>query len=919
MKLFKALVSSRRKTVYILALTSFIVLASIHVNVSTMGADREIINGITKGPGAHARIDLSVAFYDEELEGKLISLMDSYADQGVSYERQTYVPLTLSYEDALPIGENPNNYNDSLFRRGHDISSGLIHNNTSDGLSYTAVKGKPVDQLADHEIAVPYNLLKEYGLSIEDALGKEIDAGVYVNLTAVVFKQNTPGCVLENGEMNWHNSDTTLNDKCYDFIPSESESELPLTVASVVTDLSMSKMVAGDDFKPGFEFFESDNSESGYFIVNETTYQEMMYDRYTTVDFEIEKLTREVANYEIEPSGIASTKNFEELSNYLGGEFLLEDYNYNIRYDHYTRALEDQLAQDIGRIKRSVSSHESIFRLETLSERLDKEPMVSGVLKVVSTYVLMGVLISSFYSFYIHFSNQLKTSTKEISSLLMTGVSWLRIVFVYFIELCVVTLLAVLGFSILSFTMSQINMNPLLFTQSFSAYFQTLKYALVFFTLIFVLIVIKLYPFRKNVLMRFKSGSKTRIKWTGLTHQSMIRQLSLKRMFTYLTSTLGYALSISLVVLMIVLAFSTGSHIKNVYSKDTFGIHFDYMVFPLANGESVEEGWETFYGAESFTEDQALIFKKTGILFMDHSLWEGNTNFYKSSEIVFVNEIAPFVDLQSGAFPSHYSEIASESSAFDQEALVSRRHIDRRDAKVAVKNKVSSRVEDSYLFYYESVYSYYEDAYTIHGTVNALYNNGWVVYGYQPAYVNLEGELDFDLTDQFVLNLKDDVNPKEFEAWLDDRGVQYLSYDPLVESFQKNNDAMNATSIYISLSVLILMVVLLIINLSGLVFSVKLDNREDDLLFARMGMSSRLLKSMDRLVLILRSLVSIVFFVVLLVFVYPKFFDSLLGAFGLYSMPGSILVPVLTVLGGVSIVLIALYLFLGRPRKLKVK
>ena len=115
------------------------------------------------------------------------------------------------------------------------------------------------------------------------------------------------------------------------------------------------------------------------------------------------------------------------------------------------------------------------------------------------------------------------------------------------------------------------------------------------------------------------------------------------------------------------------------------------------------------------------------------------------------------------------------------------------------------------------------------------------------------------------------------------------------------------------------MVVLLIINLSGLVFSVKLDNREDDLLFARMGMSSRLLKSMDRLVLILRSLVSIVFFVVLLVFVYPKFFDSLLGAFGLYSMPGSILVPVLTVLGGVSIVLIALYLYLGRPRKMKVK
>ena len=916
MKLFKALVSSRRKTVYILALTSFIVLASIHVNVSTKGADREIINAITKGAGAHARIDLSESPGSSEHEDQLISLLDSYADQGVSYERQMYVHLGVSSEtNFYAVGQNILEPYFALPGSSAQMTPALIHNNTSDASVYMPVKGKPVDELAENEVAIPYTSLQSLGLSMDDALGQQISADLFVDINAFILKFKEPGCDPDKGEIPWFANTGPLVLDCYDEVPFEAESRFPLTVASIVTDLSMSKMVQGDDFKPGFEFFESDNSESGYFIVNETTYQEIMFDRYT-VNFAFDKFAREAAYFESEPSEISLSKNFEELSEFLDGNFSFESYNYNIRYENYTRSLEDQLAQDIGRIKYGVSSRESIFRLETLSERLDKEPMVSGVLKVVSTYVLMGVLISSFYSFYIHFSNQLKTSTKEISSLLMSGVSWLRIVFVYFIELCVVTLLAVLGFSVLSFTMSQINMNPLLFTQSFSAYFQTFKYALLFFTLIFVLIVTKLYPFRKNVLMRFKSGSKTQIKWTGLTHQSMVRQLSLKRMFTYITSTLGYALSISLVVLMIVLAFSTGSHIKNVYSKDTFGIHFDYMIFPLANGESVEEGWETFYDTKSFTQDQALIFKKSGILFMDHSLWEGNTNFYKSSEIVFVNEIAPFVDLQSGVFPKHYSEMGGETPKFDQEALVSRRHIDRRDAKVAVKDKVSARVEDSYLFFYENVHSYYEDAYTIYGTVNALYNNGWVVYGYQPAYVNLEGKIDFNLTDQFVLNLKDDVNPEEFEAWLDDRGVQYLSYEPLVESFQENNDAMNATSIYISLSVLVLMIVLLIINLSGLVFSMKLDNREDDLLYARMGMSSGLLKSMDRLVLILRSLVSIVFFVILLVLVYPRFFNSLLGAFGLYSMPGSILAPVLSMLGIVSIVLVALYFYLGKPKKM---
>lgn len=911
MKLFKALVSSRRKTVYILALTSFIVLASIHVNVSTKGADREIINGITKGAGAHARVNLEDAFNLEEYEDELVSLLDSYAGQGVSYERQKYVPLGVSYLGDYLMIQNSDYYIDSLFNTSSHNTSALIHNNSPDGSVYTAIKGKPVDELANHEVAIPYNLLKAHGLTMENALGKQISSEIFADLRLIVFKNTLAGC---NPGDEYYEYDGSIKLDCFDELSFQSESNLPLTVASVVTDISMSKMVSGDDFKPGFEFFETDVPETGYVIVSEATYQEIMFDRYL-IDFELEKFVREAGYFEAGPSEISSAKNFEEISSFVGGEFPLETYNYNIRYDHYTRVVEDQLAKDVGRIKECVYSCQSIFRLETLSGRLDKEPMVSGVLKVVSSFVLMGVLISSFYSFYIHFSNQLKTSTKEISALLMSGVSWHRIVFVYFIELCIVTLLAVLGFSVLSIIMSKVNTNTILFTQSFSAYFETFKFSLVFFTMIFGLIVAKLYPFRKNVLMKFKSGSKTRIRWTGLSHQSIVRQLSLKRMFTYITSTLGYAFSISLVVLMIVLAFSTGNHIKNVYSKDTFGIHFDYMVFPVANGESEEDGWETFYASESFSEDQALVFKKSGVLFMDHSLWEGNSNFYKSSEIVFVNEIAPFVDLQSGVYPKHYTEIKGDPPIYDQEALVSRRHIDRRDAKQSVKNKVSSRVEDSYLFYFDRMNSYYENAYTIYGTINALYNNGWVVYGYQPTNVSLDGIINHPLTDQFVLNLKDDVNPKEFEAWLDDRGVQYLTFDPLVESFQVNNDAMNATSIYISLAVLILMLVLLLINLSGLVFSVKLDNREDDLLYARMGMSSGLMKSMDRLVLILRSLVSIVFFVVLLVFVYPKFFDSLLGAFGLYSMPGSILVPVLSMLGGVSIVLIALYFFLGKPRK----
>lgn len=315
-------------------------------------------------------------------------------------------------------------------------------------------------------------------------------------------------------------------------------------------------------------------------------------------------------------------------------------------------------------------------------------------------------------------------------------------------------------------------------------------------------------------------------------------------------------------------------------------MQFDYMV--THNGEvnsSLGTVEDLFAKTGEYSDAQAQIFKNEGVLFMDHDLWEGNSEYYKSSEIVFVNEIKEFVPLESGEYPPYWKDLKGDPPNYDQTALLSRRHLDRRNMSKKQKDPKAG-----YLFYYPDESSTYEMAYQVYGTVNALYNNGWALASYYPMYIS-EGNVMLVITSQYVLNLKDDVDRVVFEKVLDEWGVDYISYDVLLAEFQAMNNSMNDVALLISLSVSILMSVLLLINIGGLRLSVKIEIKDDDTLFANMGISSTIINRLNGSVMILRVLASIVFLFIIIGLVYPRYFNDLLGAFGLFSMPGSILVP----------------------------
>lgn len=880
-QLFNALIKPKMKTVYVLVLTAVIVMMSIHTNSSLNGSEYEIIRRLDESGLSHGSVFATGDYNSASDYEKLFNLLDTYKKKGVSYRSVDYAYQNNYEETFLEFDMNGLNENHKFY-----YSDGFQYvtlDKESNG-EFVNVEGKDFQELSIGEIALPIDYLN---MGIYQ-LGDKVTLSSNGNIRLTAFEGRDPKL---------NSMYCALYDEPDCFIKKEvvSQKKVDLTVVSFVKQRRYDDYLTDSDFDSNIDFFKPDK---GVFMPVALVNSDTFLDVQKQLQMSSELWGNEFIEFlEDFPYVDVTIKN--ELDSFVSMYKIDPDYGFLLKspkhiylyYENYNRNVENDLVKDIGKLslERDNMGNQNKFRVDSLSSKLDKEPMVTSVLQTLSRYVLLGVLISSFYSFYIHFRNQIRTSSKEISALLMQGMSWHKILYVYLFELALIGLSATLIYGVVSISLSMLNLSDVLYASQMKMHMSTIVLSTLYFIALAGVLFISLFGFRKDVLQKFKTGSQTQINMFGLTQDGLIRQLSIKRMFKYIASTLGFAFSISLVVSIIVLAVSSSYHLKNLYSKETFGIQFDYMIsFNIDDEEGgYQDAIDIFDTTAKYASVQAQVSKKEDILFMDHDLWEGNSQYYKSSEIVFYNEIKDFVPLQSGEYPPYWKDLKGDPPNYQQTALASRRHLDRRNAG---KDKGGSK---GYLFYYTNDTSLYEQAYEIYGTVNALYNNGWVLSAYQPFYQSEFNDTQL-FTDRYILNLKDDVNVEEFDKLLDSFNINYLKYDDLIDDFQIMNNKMNATALLISLSVSALMFVLLIINIGGLLVSVKLEIKDDDEMFAKMGVKSKLINKVNVSVLLLRVLASVLFLGLLITLIYPFYFNDMLSAFGLFTMPGSILIPFVT-------------------------
>ena len=523
--------------------------------------------------------------------------------------------------------------------------------------------------------------------------------------------------------------------------------------------------------------------------------------------------------------------------------------------------------------------------VDSLTGYLTNNPMVTSLLQTISKFVVMGVILSCFYSFYIHFKNQLRTSTKAISALLIQGIPHWKVMLTYMGEILA---LMVFGLSLYLLSIPALSKVSVLYQNSELVITKTVVGGSLFSLPVMLMVALSILPLRKDIFMRLKSGSKTRISRFKLKQDNWNSVLVSKRLVTYYQSTLGFALSIALVSSMLIMAIVASYQIKNVYHPKTFGIEFDYMIL----GADAKQYGDT----QTWTQDWAVVEREDGVSYLDVKLDEENSDYYQSSMITFYNTIEPFVKIYEGAYPPDFKETIAEIKWTKQHALVSQRHMERRNMMVYDEVKVAKPPESAYIFYL-SESRFQKMGVKAYETMNTLYNNGWNVYAYRALYDH--GNFTTDTIALYIVNLKEEDDGTEVEQYLKSENLEYIAYDVLMDSFQEGNDSLNSVALLILVTVLILMAVLLLINLLGLKKSVQKDHELDDRLLRRLGIAKNRVRSLGILLVLLRLLMKGVIITGIFVLLYPFYLQYLMQAFGLYALSHSIFIPILMVMAGI--------------------
>lgn len=845
MILIKGLIRGYHKTVVILILTMFIVFSSLHVlNSFTNSAD---IMGeqLTSSGAYHSKVKMNTIYYSsdplknahaqEETRTKVESLISKYDGHYIEQMSQQYSIVHL-YEEDFQMDEEeiePDKLESQMLRFD------LVPWDEKVKKSYVTYQGKDLDELQGNEIAISRDVavaLKNLGV---DPLGYEF---------------------------NFYFTKYGMFNLMPLFPEMEDVIKITYRVESIV-ETKRSQLLKKDLETLEYpEFFETYESFAEVFISPEI--------HQSNIDLITDAF-----------------KDEEDLGDWVQGlNQENENPSYFVYFNNYSIDQERKFVEEMNLMYETSPGRgrQKTANVDSFSDFVLMSPIVDELLAVLSQFIVSGVLISCMYSFYIHFKNQLRTSLHSISALLIQGVSLFRITMTYLIE---IGFIYICGLSLYLLSIPIFSKVSRVYVDSKFAIVGSIQYSIYFLMFVMVMVGVFLLRLRQSVFTKMKTGGRTQIKGLKLSQAKYVSVLAFKRLVTYFNSTLGYALSLGLVVSMLFMSIIASTQIKHIYSKDTFGIQFDYMIMNASADQ---------YGlTQEYSKDYAIVQRTDNALFMDTHIDRDNAGYYRATTLTFYNTIDAFVPLVKGKYPPDHKDTIASSANHREEALVSRRHMQKRDLVVYDEVKVSNPVERAYLFY-NLPNQYQEKAVKVYGTTNTLYNDGWNVFLYGRMY-DKDQFTDVPIP-QYILNLKEDVNYLEFEAFLDDQGLEYISYDRLMSLFQEGNDAMNGVSLSILTTVLILMSTLLLINMSGLRLSMKYDHEKDDELLVQIGVRKNIITSTHTMVMLLRGLATGVIIIPILGILYPPFIEAVKKAFGLYILPMTLFGPIMLLV--VSVVLL---------------
>lgn len=576
-----------------------------------------------------------------------------------------------------------------------------------------------------------------------------------------------------------------------------------------------------------------------------------------------------------------------------------------LHYDSFSYAYEDDILSSfmMGKRLNPVDDFgEDDFRyIESMGLLARSSPMPQQMQKTLALFVVSGIVLSSLYGFYIHLQNQCIATKQELAGFHLIGISFKNIVRAYLKFFLSFTIPAIVLFAGSVWVLGSVNDTYFATPKTIG---MTLLISIIFYLIVSTVFIFQLKSITKDAkqVVAFKGSSL--VKRKQMNQSNLVRVLTLERYSKQISLSIGFSLSLTLSILMVILSFSALISISNVYDKSTLGVSFDYIV--------VKPTWEVFEALEAQTQYVAQVDKERRVMYINYEIDIPISDVTVGTNINFYDTMEGFIEVYQGQLTPPGSEFKGLNQYSAVEALTSKRVADLKSLNtVYTKERVPA--SSKYLFSKSSTLGY-ERAFRVHGKVSTLMDRGFVAFKMNKLSRLMQSLGKRPMKDALVI-LGDAISHETFQDFVKTHQLRTISYEEVMQQFKVLNESLNKQSIDTLWIVFGAMLLQAAINISGLLVQINEDRRKEDQRMTHIGVKSRLLKQVNQANTTVRFWVTTVFLLFGVALLLPIFNKALMNAFAIHVLPVNLTSVILVSIGLIIILMVPVLAYFVKPNK----
>lgn len=487
----------------------------------------------------------------------------------------------------------------------------------------------------------------------------------------------------------------------------------------------------------------------------------------------------------------------------------------NRSYDNYTKVLYKIKIHNYSieneskflTLVRANYRRDMDYNFQPLYFQLQKESFPYQSYKLISGILFISILITNLFIFISIFKKRLEEKQKLIMCMLYQGIKK-KFIFIYYAsELLLLYLISFISLPIVNWAF----MNMFRNINEISVFFNSSQISLI---ILFICVVIVYLTMLCIIILEFNKFIKNRKKIRNvkisklfdLTYTRFESILSLKEILAYPYRYLRFVISCVILIGCLSLCITSFEFVTNLYNLDSIGLKYDYIIGNMNKDQ--------FDYISKYYKENAVAFSIQEKFFKEKVSEYDNLDidrYYNALLIIFYEDIKPFINIQEGKYPKaehdvrFYSDPEDPKSFLPRNCLTTKKIIDLKDG--VINENLTVDYNRKAIGYANSSYETWngENFMFLDGTVNSIINGGYVAFANVGSRISLKERLtDINGSASMIINLKKNVSKFEFQSYLKNEGIEFKSYDNLIDEMNNENKIINEKLIILVIFIIII-------------------------------------------------------------------------------------------------------------------